>query len=157
MRGDVAPFLNATPLHLPVDVFLTMREELRSSVREALERAKSEQKASRLSGVMWRDGRVGKSMDLSVMPIVAPDLSEAYLVLFHERSRPKRRGAGKGAPAATTENDVVLLERELSSTRHYLQAIIEELRSTNEEAQSANEELQSTNEELQTAKEELQS
>ncbi len=49
------------------------------------------------------------------------------------------------------------LQSELTSTREYLQSIIEELRSTNEEAQSANEELQSTNEELQTAKEELQS
>jgi two-component system CheB/CheR fusion protein len=156
MRGDVAPFLNATPLHLPVDVFMTMRDELRSSVREALGRAKTEQKASRLSDVTWRDGRATKLMDLSVMPIVAPDLQEAYVVLFHERSRPKRRGGGKGAPA-TLKADVVLLERELSSTRQYLQAIIEELRSTNEEAQSANEELQSTNEELQTAKEELQS
>jgi two-component system CheB/CheR fusion protein len=86
---------------------------------------------------------------------VAPHLSEAYLVLFHERSRPKPRRQGKTPSGA--DHDVVLLERELSSTRHYLQAIIEELRSTNEEAQSANEELQSTNEELQTAKEELQS
>ena len=48
------------------------------------------------------------------------------------------------------------LERELVSTREYLQSTIEELRSTNEEAQSANEELQSNNEELQTTKEELQ-
>jgi two-component system, chemotaxis family, CheB/CheR fusion protein len=48
------------------------------------------------------------------------------------------------------------LEAELTSTRRYLQSIIEELRSANEEAQSSNEELQSSNEELQTAKEELQ-
>ncbi len=46
---------------------------------------------------------------------------------------------------------------ELSSTRTYMQRLVEELRSANEEAQSSNEELQSTNEELQTAKEELQS
>jgi PAS domain S-box-containing protein len=48
------------------------------------------------------------------------------------------------------------LETELTSTRRYLQSIIEELRSANEEAQSTNEELLSSNEELQTAKEELQ-
>jgi two-component system, chemotaxis family, CheB/CheR fusion protein len=56
------------------------------------------------------------------------------------------------------------LERELTSTRDYLQSIIaeqernnEQLKSANEEIQSANEELQSTIEELETAKEELQS
>ena len=56
------------------------------------------------------------------------------------------------------------LEKELDSTKVYLQSIIEdqertneELKSANEEVQSANEELQSTNEELETAKEELQS
>lgn len=56
------------------------------------------------------------------------------------------------------------LERELASTREYMQSIIEEqegtneeLRSANEEIQSTNEELQSINEELETAKEELQS
>ncbi len=53
---------------------------------------------------------------------------------------------------------------DLSSTRSYLQSLLEdrdaknqELVSANEEIQSANEELQSTNEELETTKEELQS
>ncbi|MCG7865150.1 MAG: chemotaxis protein CheR [gamma proteobacterium symbiont of Stewartia floridana] len=56
------------------------------------------------------------------------------------------------------------LEREVVTTREYMQSIVEEqegtneeLRSANEEIQSTNEELQSTNEELETAKEELQS
>ena len=56
------------------------------------------------------------------------------------------------------------LEREVVTTREYMQSIVEEqegtneeLRSANEEIQSTNEELQSTNEEMETAKEELQS
>ncbi|MES9954444.1 MAG: chemotaxis protein CheB [Candidatus Thiodiazotropha sp. 6PLUC2] len=56
------------------------------------------------------------------------------------------------------------LEREITTTREYMQSIVEEqegtneeLRSANEEIQSTNEELQSTNEEMETAKEELQS
>ncbi|HVH14875.1 MAG TPA: ATP-binding protein, partial [Candidatus Angelobacter sp.] len=56
------------------------------------------------------------------------------------------------------------LEQELSTTKDYLQSIIEdkeaandELKAANEEIQSSNEELQSTNEELETSKEELQS
>jgi len=56
------------------------------------------------------------------------------------------------------------VRNDLTRTRDYLQAIIqeqettnEELRAANEEAQSSVEELHSTNEELETAKEELQS
>ena len=62
----------------------------------------------------------------------------------------------------STRNDE--LEREVITTREYMQSIVEEqegtneeLRSANEEIQSTNEELQSTNEEMETAKEELQS
>ena len=62
------------------------------------------------------------------------------------------------------EGETAQLRQELSSTREYLQSLVEqqdaaneELRSANEEILSANEELQSTNEELETAKEELQS
>ena len=56
------------------------------------------------------------------------------------------------------------MKNDLTRTRDYLQAIIqehettnEELKAANEEAQSSMEELHSTNEELETAKEELQS
>lgn len=62
------------------------------------------------------------------------------------------------------EGETAGLRQELSSTREYLQSLVEqqgaaneELRSANQEVLSANEELQSTNEELETAKEELQS
>jgi len=59
---------------------------------------------------------------------------------------------------------IAALRDELTATKRYLQAIVEEyeganeeLRAANEEIQSANEELQSTNEELETTKEEVQS
>ena len=71
-------------------------------------------------------------------------------------------GGARGAHRAGGET--ARLRQELSSTREYLQSLIEqqdaaneELRSANEEILSSNEELQSTNEELETAKEELQS
>ena len=78
-------------------------------------------------------------------------------------------GRGCGGPAGREgltepEGETAQLRQELSSTREYLQSLVEqqdaaneELRSANEEILSANEELQSTNEELETAKEELQS
>src|SRR5581483_8529504 len=62
------------------------------------------------------------------------------------------------------EPTIAQLQSDLSSSRLYLQTLLEErdaknqeLVSANEEIQSANEELQSTNEELETTKEELQS
>ncbi len=62
------------------------------------------------------------------------------------------------------DREIARLRRDLSSTKTYLQTLIEErdarnqeLVSANEEIQSSNEELQSINEELETAKEELQS
>src|SRR5262249_16969053 len=63
-----------------------------------------------------------------------------------------------------SDPELMQLERELYTTKEYLQSVIEqlettneELKSSNEELQSSNEELQSTNEELETSKEELQS
>ncbi|MGH8567214.1 MAG: PAS domain S-box protein, partial [Gammaproteobacteria bacterium] len=71
--------------------------------------------------------------------------------------------AGHEGPAEPG-GETAQLRQELSSTREYLQSLIEqqdaaneELRSANEEILSSNEELQSTNEELETANEELQS
>ncbi len=71
-----------------------------------------------------------------------------------------RRPAGKKEEARY----IAAMERDLSETRDYLQAIqeqheatTEELQASNEEIQSANEELQSVNEELETSKEELES
>ena len=74
-------------------------------------------------------------------------------------------GASAAEPSDSPgEQDSRALRQELSSTREYLQSVIEEqdasneeLKSANEEILSSNEELQSTNEELETAKEELQS
>ena len=68
--------------------------------------------------------------------------------------------AGLSAP----ERALVQTQHDLTSTKLYLQSLLDErdskrqeLVSANEEIQSANEELQSTNEELETTKEELQS
>jgi len=71
---------------------------------------------------------------------------------------------GQSIASPPDERELVNLRLELTSTRDYLQSLIEqhdaaneELKSANEEILSSNEELQSTNEELETAKEELQS
>ena len=67
-------------------------------------------------------------------------------------------------PVDKADDQVELLQLELTGMREHLQTVIQELETSNEEfqavneeLQSANEELQSTNEELETSNEELQS
>jgi two-component system, chemotaxis family, CheB/CheR fusion protein len=79
----------------------------------------------------------------------------------------KERSTLELSPGLSAEEKDRLIEQmrhDLSSTKLYLQSLLEErdaknheLISANEEIQSSNEELQSTNEELETTKEELQS
>ncbi|MEO6325113.1 MAG: PAS domain-containing protein, partial [Thermoanaerobaculia bacterium] len=108
-------------------------------------------------------------LSLEVIPVrTTPAGARHFLVLFEEQEPPTaprpRKAPARGKAAEPEDERAANLERELASTRDYLQSIIEEheaaneeLKSANEEILSANEELQSTNEELETAKEELQS
>ncbi|MFM2478977.1 EAL domain-containing protein [Celerinatantimonas sp. MCCC 1A17872] len=54
-----------------------------------------------------------------------------------------------------SEQQIAILQEELSNTREHLQNVVEQLESSNEELQSLNEELQSSSEELQASNEEL--
>jgi len=108
-------------------------------------------------------------VQLSVTPIKASgNAEETYFVVFEEGvdGRPAKADSRQDLKAASSPLGRRLkeIQRELASTKLYLQSVIEEqeatteeLKSANEEIQSSNEELQSTNEELLTAKEELQS
>src|SRR5690606_3185554 len=95
--------------------------------------------------------------------------TRCLLVLFQQlpwlekatRVSPKPSDTDESLPLSQRNQE---LEHELTMTREYLQATLEERESTleelqgaNEELQSSNEELQSTNEELETSKEEMQS
>nr|CRH04913.1 putative MCP methyltransferase/methylesterase, CheR/CheB with PAS/PAC sensor [Candidatus Magnetococcus massalia] len=65
----------------------------------------------------------------------------------------------KSKPLVTSgdkDKRITELEKELKSTKEYLQTTIEELESSNEELKSTNEEIQASNEELQSANEELE-
>jgi two-component system CheB/CheR fusion protein len=82
------------------------------------------------------------------------------MVVFEEKTPPVEQFIKKKKKTAGTSGmdlRVSGLEKELQSTKEYLQVTIEQVQTTNEELRSANEELQSTNEELATSKEELQS
>ena len=79
------------------------------------------------------------------------------MVIFEEKTAPVEQSTKKKKTAGSPRMDlrVSSLEKELRSTKEYLQATIEQMQTTNEELRSANEELQSTNEELQSTNEEL--
>ena len=113
-----------------------------------------------------------KRVNIRVMSLGGSVIGENnQLVLFEARPDISKLATDETILSDSAESLVIELsgrnqelDRELSSTREYMQSIIEEqegtneeIRSANEEIQSTNEELQSTNEELETAKEELQS
>ena len=166
-RGQTGPFLapaSGEPSH---NLLRMAREGLFMAVREAVTHCRQSGSAVREPDVRIRDEGVERVIELHVLPVKLPQAGErCYLVLFEETARRKAPGAPlPAAPAAADDpSELQHLRHELSSTRDYLQSLVEqqdaaneELKSANEEILSSNEELQSTNEELETAKEELQS
>ncbi|HET9158826.1 MAG TPA: PAS domain-containing protein, partial [Myxococcaceae bacterium] len=163
-RGRTGPFLEPQPGTATLNLLKLARPELHLDLRTATHRA--------LAGDAPTTARVGTKLgealgqvSIEVHPLRDTESGvRSLLVLFRgdgpvEVSEEPVRVA---VPAADLRSEE--LERELASTREYLQATIEELeasneelKSANEELQSSNEELQSTNEELETSKEELQS
>ena len=140
------------------------REELRVSLRRAIDEAKSSGEPARKGAV--RTTAAGNSIPLEIeaIPFTARGKS-CFLILFIESSQPASTAAPNPALASivTEEGVEARHEEELASVSSYLESVIaglergnEELRAASEENDSTNEELRSTNEELQTAKEELQ-
>jgi two-component system CheB/CheR fusion protein len=91
-------------------------------------------------------------------------LKGLILIVFKEAPTPAHQERAARAVKKGEIRRSAQLEKELASTKEYLQHTIEEqqssneeLQSMNEELQASNEELQSTNEELETSKEEIQS
>ncbi len=166
-RGQTGAFLAPAAGEPSSNLLKMAREGLFMAVRSAVIECKRSGAAVRHADVRVRGEGVDREVDLQVMPVRLPNASErCYLVLFEETasrvSADHRAAAHDAAPAEDAE--LSRIRQELTSTRDYLQSLIEqqdaaneELKSANEEILSSNEELQSTNEELQTAKEELQS
>ena len=140
------------------------------TVKELIAKAKKTGASVQGSGIeLSNDGNSAETIGIEVVPFRLPLAGGQYfLILFTDEPR---RGEGKKTAAAHGQGipdlrDIAAVKRlkiELTSTRSYLQTIVEdheaaseELKSANEEIVSSNEELQSTNEELEIAKEEIQ-
>lgn len=168
-RGRISPFLELRPGAATLDLLRMTRDSIASQVSEAVRRAMSEDVPVEVDGLRLTDGELAQDINLEVLPIRSlGHRAKCYLVVFTpSRPKPSKDRVIELSPAMSAEDKDRLIDQmrhDLSSTKLYLQSLLEErdaknqeLVSANEEIQSANEELQSTNEELETTKEELQS
>lgn len=163
-KGHTAPYLDPSPGEASFNLLRMLRESLVVPLRRAVQKAMESDLMVREEGASIEINGQPEPVSLEITPILVGEGPErCFLIVF------KRRGSGQLSAEAVpltvpTEDEALLLKRELADTRDYLRHIreeyeahAEELRAANEEARSANEELQSTNEELGTTKEELQS
>jgi two-component system CheB/CheR fusion protein len=167
-RGQCSPYLAPPPGEASLSLLRMARPEFAVELRTAVHRARKQDLPARKEGIrVSRQGRQA-SVTLEVVPFKGHVGERYYLVLFKETGLADPADADRRRSAAASgragEMEIGRLQRELQTTKEYLQSIIEEqeatneeLKSANEEVLSSNEELQSTNEELETAKEELQS
>jgi two-component system CheB/CheR fusion protein len=168
-RGETGPYLNPLPGAATLNLLKLARPELAFELRVSIQQSLATGEAVRKDRVWLRHNGTNAWVGIRVLPMdEGEDGSGRMLVLFEEQPADEadRQSAAETGESSDTAADarIAALNRELTSTREYLQSIIgeqertnEELKAANEEIQSANEELQSTNEELETAKEELQS
>ena len=164
-RGKTGPYLELAAGDASLHVLKMAREGLLHDLRAGLQESRKHLKPVRRQGLLVRTNGTTREVDLQIVPVTDASDTPHFVVLFEppaHAARPLPRS--KGAQRKSTDRRVEQMEQELSSSRDYLQAIIQDLEAANEELQSANEEilssneeLQSTNEELDTAKEELQS
>ena len=160
-RGHVGPYLAPHAGEADLDLFRMLREDVVLHVGAAVEEARQKNMGIRVEGIPVSRGGP-RTIALAVTPLSTTESGRHFLITFEDDPRAAAGGTAPADAAARPEGPldslgrIAQLETELTSTRRYLQSIIEELRSSNEEAQSTNEELLSSNEELQTAKEELQ-
>jgi two-component system CheB/CheR fusion protein len=167
-RGQAGPFLAPSPGAATLSIVRMIRPELLVPFKAAVQRVMQE--GAQVSSEPVRLPEPSPRMvAVDVLPLETSAHARCLLVMFRELppDRPDgppdaelERSAETSAPQ---QRRVQELERELVTTKEYLETIVqelatsnEELQSSNEELQSSNEELQSTNEELETSKEELQ-
>jgi two-component system CheB/CheR fusion protein len=166
-RGETGPYLQVAPGE-PQDNLLKMaRGEMLIELRKTINRAREHMAPAHSGPVSLRGDGGGHTCTLSVVPFASiPGAAEQlFIVSFEPLQEPQGATGGAGTQARHGHApSLARLEHELSSTKEYIQVLMEDheradddLAASNEELVSGNEELQSMNEELETAKEELQS
>ena len=170
-RGKIGPYLEPASGHPTFSLSKMAREDLQVDLREALTRAKKENKPVRKEDLRIKSDSGTRAIDLEVIPIRGQSAAERlYIIAFQDAARPAltvsaggrrpEKEAQKGRDSrelAGATHEVERLREQLHTLIDEHETTLEEFKSANAEILSANEELQSTNEELETTKEELQS
>jgi two-component system CheB/CheR fusion protein len=167
-RGQTERFLAPAPGKASLSLLKMLREGLLVGVRAAVLRASAEHAPVREEGLKMQAQGGYREVSVEVIPVQPGTGKESgFLILFEDAptaSDPSLSPPRPPEALRVPDSEATRLAQELSATREYLRALIEqqetaneELQSANEEVQSANEELQSSNEELETSKEEIQS
>jgi two-component system, chemotaxis family, CheB/CheR fusion protein len=170
-RGKIGPYLEPASGHPTFSLSKMAREDLQVDLRDALTRAKKENRSVRKEGLRFASDGGTRAIDLEVIPIRGQSASERlYIIAFQDALRPAPSTAAGGRQLekqsekgrasqelARAKHEVERLREQLHTLIDEHETTLEEFKSANAEILSANEELQSTNEELETTKEELQS
>jgi two-component system, chemotaxis family, CheB/CheR fusion protein len=158
------------------NLFKMIKPELLVELRAAIQRSTRQNEIVRQEGIQFKIADVTKMIDIKVIPFkLGTDHQQHFLVLFQESAifipvldqsgsaidttRSSQTNLDQPQPQLprliAIERENIRLQQELTTTRAYLQAIIQEQESTNQAVQVANEEILSSNEELQSTNKEL--
>jgi two-component system CheB/CheR fusion protein len=170
-RGKIGPYLEPATGHPTFSLSKMARADLQVDLRDALIRAKKENRPARKEGLRISSDGATRSVNLEVIPVRGQSAGERlYIIVFQEVDRTGSHTAGGGrrlereTEKGRASRELARATQEEEHLREQLHTLIdeheitlEEFKSANAEVLSANEELQSSNEELETTKEELQS
>ncbi|MBF0164540.1 MAG: PAS domain-containing protein [Magnetococcales bacterium] len=160
IHGKTGRYLEAVSGEANWNIMRLARDGLTIELASALRKVKTTQKRVSQEAIRIKSNGAGHVVNLIVEPILSPDTMKGWSWVIFEEAGPLSHvleNRPSGVISKKKKGSRLLeLERELKSTREYLQTTIEELEVTNEELKSMNEELQAANEELQSANEELE-
>ncbi len=141
-RGKTSPYLEPAPGAASYNVLKMAREGLLVDLRTSIQKARRSGRPVRREGLHVRDDGHFRDVALEVVPLRqdAPGFRH-FLILFEDAPRKAKSPAGAKSPRAPAarrvdHETIVKLEQELTSTKDYLQAIIEEQEASNEELKS---------------------
>src|SRR5208282_1774553 len=174
-RGNVSRYLKLAPGRASLSILKMAREGLLVELRNAIDRATSENSLVRRQNIRIKNGEANSGgeakgrassaqdstrlVNFEVVPFSVGGLKGHYfMVVFEDAFVEPERKAGKASPAKESEaaaGRIGKLEQELAATKEYLQSVIETHEATNEELQSVNEELRNRNVEVSHANNDL--
>jgi len=159
--GPLDRYLRVAPGLPAQDVLAMARDDVRTKLRSAIQKACRENARVVVKGGRLRAKGGSPGFRIEVLP-VQREGKDLLFVGFLDEMKPVSRAGRASQPGEPHE--VTDLKQELAETQTELHDAIlnleesnEEQKAINEDALSVNEEFQSTNEELLTSKEELQS